>query len=85
MIGAYPFILFQNKHRVGVIAKRRIVVVSVSNCRAFSKSLMDIIEKEDERTFEEKKKEAINFLKDKENTLLAERLIDIATYDEISD
>ena len=45
--------------------------------------VMDIIEKEDGRTFEEKKKEAINFLKDKENTLLAERLIDIATYDEI--
>lgn len=43
--------------------------------------VMDIIEKEDGRTFEEKKKEAINFLKDKENTLLAERLIDIATYD----
>lgn len=45
--------------------------------------VMDIIEKEDGRTFEEKKKEAINFLKDKENTLLAERLMDIATYDEI--
>ena len=45
--------------------------------------VMNIIEKEDGRTFEEKKKEAINFLKDKENTLLAERLIDIATYDEI--
>ena len=39
MFGAYPFILFQNKHRVGVIAKRRIVVVSVSNCRVFSKRL----------------------------------------------
>ena len=37
--------------------------------------VMDIIEKEDGRTFEEKKKEAINFLKDKENTLLAERLM----------
>ena len=45
--------------------------------------VMDIIEKEDGRTFEEKKKEAINFLKDKENTLLAERLIDIATNDEM--
>ena len=45
--------------------------------------VMNIIEKEDGRTFEEKKKEAINFLKDKENTLLAEHLIDIATYDEI--
>lgn len=45
--------------------------------------VMDIIEKEDGRTFEEKKKEAINFLKDKENTLLAERLIDIATNDEL--
>ena len=37
--------------------------------------VMNIIEKEDGRTFEEKKKEAINFLKDKENTLLAERLM----------
>lgn len=45
--------------------------------------VMNIIEKEDGRTFEEKKKEAINFLKDKENTLLAERLIDIATNDEM--
>lgn len=45
--------------------------------------VMDIIEKEDGRTFEEKKKEAINFLKDKENTLLAKRLIDIATDDEM--
>lgn len=45
--------------------------------------VMDIIEKEDGRTFEEKKKEAINFLKDKENALLAERLIDIATNDEM--
>ncbi len=45
--------------------------------------VMDIIEKEDGRTFEEKKKEAINFLKDKENTLLAERLIDIAANDEM--
>lgn len=45
--------------------------------------VMNIIEKEDGRTFEEKKKEAINFLKDKENTLLAERLIDIVTNDEM--
>lgn len=45
--------------------------------------VMNIIEKEDGRTFEEKKKEAINFLKDKENTLLAERLIDIAANDEM--
>lgn len=45
--------------------------------------VMNIIEKEDGRTFEEKKKEAINFLKDKENTLLAKRLIDIATNDEM--
>ena len=45
--------------------------------------VMNIIEKEDGRTFEEKKKEAINFLKDKENTLLAERLVDIATNDEM--
>ena len=45
--------------------------------------VMNIIEKEDGRIFEEKKKEAINFLKDKENTLLAERLIDIATNDEM--
>lgn len=45
--------------------------------------VMNIIEKKDGRTFEEKKKEAINFLKDKENTLLAERLIDIATNDEM--
>lgn len=45
--------------------------------------VMDIIEKEDGRTFEEKKKEAIGYLKDKENTLLAERVIDIATDDEI--
>lgn len=45
--------------------------------------IMDIIEKEDGRPFEEKKKEAISYLKDKENTLLAERLIDIATADEM--
>lgn len=45
--------------------------------------VMNIIEKEDGRTFEEKKREAINFLKDKENTLLAERLIDIAANDEM--
>lgn len=43
----------------------------------------DIIEKEDGRTFEEKRKEAITYLKDKENTLMAERLIDIATDDEM--
>ncbi|NBH15028.1 N-acetyltransferase [Lachnospiraceae bacterium] len=45
--------------------------------------VMDIFEKEDGKTFEEKKKEAISYLKDKENTLLAERLIDIATNDEM--
>ncbi|MCI8859344.1 MAG: hypothetical protein HFI71_07465 [Lachnospiraceae bacterium] len=45
--------------------------------------VMDIIEKEDGRTFVEKKKEAIRYLKDKENTLLAERLIDIASDDEM--
>lgn len=45
--------------------------------------VMDIIEKEDGRTFEEKKKEAISFLKDKENTLLEKRLIDIAANDEM--
>ena len=45
--------------------------------------VMNIIEKEDGRTFEEKKKEAINFLKEQENTLLAERLVDIATNDEM--
>ena len=39
MFVAYPFILFQNKHRVGGIAKRRIVVVSVPNRWAFSKRL----------------------------------------------
>lgn len=45
--------------------------------------VMDILEKEDGRTFEEKKKEAISYLEDKENTLLAERLINIATNDEM--
>lgn len=45
--------------------------------------VMDILEKEDGRTFEEKKEEAISYLKDKENTLLAERLIDIVTDDEM--
>lgn len=45
--------------------------------------VMDIIEKEDGRTFVEKKKEAIRYLKDKENTLLAERLIDIVSDDEM--
>lgn len=45
--------------------------------------VVDILEKEDGRTFEEKKEEAISYLKNKENTLLAERLINIATDDEI--
>lgn len=45
--------------------------------------VMDILEKEDGRTFEEKKEGAIRYLKDKENTLLAERLINIATADEM--
>lgn len=47
--------------------------------------VMDILEKEDGRTFEEKKEEAISYLKDKEDALLAKRLIDIATADEIGE
>ncbi|MEH2944042.1 hypothetical protein VSQ32_14520 [Lachnospiraceae bacterium KK002] len=44
---------------------------------------MDIIEKEDGRTFEEKKKEAISYLKDKENMLLSERFNNIVAKDEM--
>lgn len=48
--------------------------------------VMDILEKEDGRTFEEKKEDAIRYLKNKEeNTLLEERLIAAAESDEMGE
>lgn len=45
--------------------------------------VLDIFEKDDGRTFEIKKEEAIRYLKNQEDTLLAERLLDVATSDEV--
>ena len=45
--------------------------------------VLDILEKEDGRTFEEKKAEAIQYLQTQTDTALAETLLSIATEDEI--
>lgn len=45
--------------------------------------VLEILEKEDGRTFEEKKSEAIQYLQTRKDTTLAEKLLDIATEDEI--
>lgn len=44
--------------------------------------VMDIFEAEDGRTFEEKKKEVLEYLKNQEDTLLAERVLSAAINDE---
>ncbi len=44
--------------------------------------VMDILEAEDGRTFEEKKQEAIEYLGEQEDTLLAERVFEAAVNDE---
>ena len=44
--------------------------------------VMDIFEAEDGRMFEEKKKEVIEYLKNQEDTLLAERVLSAAINDE---
>ena len=43
--------------------------------------VMDIFEAEDGRVFEEKKKEVIEYLKNQEDTLLAERVLSAAIND----
>ena len=45
--------------------------------------VLDILEKADGRTFEEKKAEAIQYLQTQTDTALAEMLLNIATEDEI--
>lgn len=47
--------------------------------------VMDIFEAEDGRVFEEKKKEVIEYLKNQEDTLLAERVLSAAINDEKAD
>lgn len=44
--------------------------------------VLSILEKDDGRTFDKKKEEIINYLKGQEDTLLAQRLLDIAIDDE---
>ena len=44
--------------------------------------VLDILEQEDGRTFEEKKAEAIQYLQTQTNTALAEKMLDIAAEDE---
>ena len=45
--------------------------------------VFEILEKEDGRTFEEKRKEVAEYLKDKENSVLEERILKTASDDEI--
>ena len=46
-------------------------------------TVLDILEKDDGRTFEEKKQEARQYLATKDNTILAERILKTASNDEI--